>query len=1153
MACLGIQRAIGGNKAVPGYGFEKNAYINLSSLLYFVKKSARFDMTPTRKRCCFRSSTNTAFRSLLWVAVMAWLAPWSFAERDSLHLGTGADGALTVSTSGLVVNAYAKVTAALAVGDTAVTVAATTGFASGQLVLVYQATGMTPVPASGVQTQVDLTSSSVGRFELARITSLSATTINLTAPLVNSYAANVTQLVRVPEYTTVTINAGRSMSAGLWDGSKGGVLAFLATGAITNNGVISADARGFRGGVSVDDLSGTTGSSGLDEPAAAGAQKGEGIAVTRYGATNTGRGNVANGAGGGVAAWAGGGGGKGGNSSQTDGNRPVGGLGGASVTYGLLDHALLGGGAGAGHSMNGTGAFGGTGGGLIFVRAASLTGTGIVRANGGAGGNSSGEAASGGGAGGMVLMRLTGSGSSSAQVLANGGLGGSASSLDVGPGGGGGGGRIYFQSSSATPSTMTTNGGNPGTQADSAALGGANYGATAGAAGTVTTSTTAFSTPAVPVTTAPANGATIGTVTPTYSGTAATGLKVHLLVDGTEIGVPVADGTGNFSFTQPSALAVGSHNITAYAEDTPQATFSVVSTASTFTVAAAPTVTAISPTSGSTAGGTSVTITGANFLAGATVNIGGTAATNVTVVDGTTITCTTPAGTAGAASVQVTTGGGTNATNSLFSYVSPVPVLVSTSPANNAVGVAPNTSIVLTFDKNIVFATGQIQLVDVTDGTDTRIFERTMTPFFSEYVEGSGFNSALEIYNPNPTPITLSGSLRVYQNGFTFIAQQITLSNTIPAKGVYVLVSNQASPALLAHANSTWTGLQGVNGNDAIEFLNGGVLVDSIGQVGNNPVGGGWGSGSTSTLDHTLRRKPSVTTGRKTSNTAFNPATEWDGFAIDTFGDLGAHTMNDPYVTNGTTLTLTPSSNLIIGHTYSVQYASGVITATDSTPASALTAGQANFTVGGSPTISNVTSTTADGSYTVGAATIPITVSFSSSVTVTGAPTLALNSGGTATYASGSPGTDLIFNYTVGATQNSADLDYTGTGALTLAGGTINAATGGAAATLTLPSPGAAGSLGFNKAIVIDTTAPTILSINRQTPSAQITGSATVTFLVTYSENVVGVTTNSFAVIPANGSNIVGTVTGVSGTGNTRDVTVHIDSGTGDFRLRGVN
>jgi hypothetical protein len=69
----------------------------------------------------------------------------------------------------------------------------------------------------------------------------------------------------------------------------------------------------------------------------------------------------------------------------------------------------------------------------------------------------------------------------------------------------------------------------------------------------------------------------------------------------------------------------------------------------------APTVSGITPTSGSYLGGTSVTaLAGTGFLAGATVTFGGSAATSVTVVSSTQITCTTPAHTAGAVNVVVT-------------------------------------------------------------------------------------------------------------------------------------------------------------------------------------------------------------------------------------------------------------------------------------------------------------------------------------------------------------------------------------------------------------------------------------------------------------------------------------------------------------------
>ena len=72
-----------------------------------------------------------------------------------------------------------------------------------------------------------------------------------------------------------------------------------------------------------------------------------------------------------------------------------------------------------------------------------------------------------------------------------------------------------------------------------------------------------------------------------------------------------------------------------------------------FTYMSAPTINSVSPSSGPTAGGTHVTISGANFVNGATVNIGGKAATGVTVVSSTSITATTPSGTAGAQNVVV--------------------------------------------------------------------------------------------------------------------------------------------------------------------------------------------------------------------------------------------------------------------------------------------------------------------------------------------------------------------------------------------------------------------------------------------------------------------------------------------------------------------
>jgi hypothetical protein len=122
-----------------------------------------------------------------------------------------------------------------------------------------------------------------------------------------------------------------------------------------------------------------------------------------------------------------------------------------------------------------------------------------------------------------------------------------------------------------------------------------------------------------------------------------------------------------------------------------------------------------------------------------------------------------------------------------------------------------------------------------------------------------------------------------------------------------------------------------------------------------------------------------------------------------------------------------------------------------------------------------VTSTTADGIYGIGA-TIVITVGWSKAVVVTGTPQLALNSGGTASYSSGSGTSTLTFTYTVAAGENSSKLDYTSTTALSLNGGTIfDTVTNPNAANLTLPAPGAAGSLSANKNIQIDTVRPTVM------------------------------------------------------------------------------
>jgi len=82
-------------------------------------------------------------------------------------------------------------------------------------------------------------------------------------------------------------------------------------------------------------------------------------------------------------------------------------------------------------------------------------------------------------------------------------------------------------------------------------------------------------------------------------------------------------------------------------------------------------VTDVSPTAGTIAGGTQITITGLSFQNGATVTVGGSVATNVNVVSATTIAATTPAHVAGSVDVIVTSGGTTVTKNSGFLYFDP--------------------------------------------------------------------------------------------------------------------------------------------------------------------------------------------------------------------------------------------------------------------------------------------------------------------------------------------------------------------------------------------------------------------------------------------------------------------------------------------------
>jgi len=163
------------------------------------------------------------------------------------------------------------------------------------------------------------------------------------------------------------------------------------------------------------------------------------------------------------------------------------------------------------------------------------------------------------------------------------------------------------------------------------------------------------------------------------------------------------------------------------------------------------------------------------------------------------------------------------------------------------------------------------------------------TLLFSEYVEGSSYNKALEIYNTG-TAIdfsTDSYSIDIYINGATTPRYSIDLSGVIGTQGTYIIAHSDADTSILGLADLL-SGSMNFNGDDAIVLVHNGSIVDRIGQVGIDP-GAEWGSGLTSTQDNTLRRNTDILLGDVDAFSLFDPSLQWSGFAVNDFSGLGSH------------------------------------------------------------------------------------------------------------------------------------------------------------------------------------------------------------------------------------------------------------------------
>jgi hypothetical protein len=171
--------------------------------------------------------------------------------------------------------------------------------------------------------------------------------------------------------------------------------------------------------------------------------------------------------------------------------------------------------------------------------------------------------------------------------------------------------------------------------------------------------------------------------------------------------------------------------------------------------------------------------------------------------------------------------------------------------------------------------------------------------FFSEYLEGTGSNKALEIFNPTLQPVDLTGyTVMTYNNGATTPNSTLDLAGVIAPYGTYVIAfaggaggpgGGQPDAALLASSNIT-SNVANYNGNDAIELRHNNEVIDVIGVVGEDPGNNqGWVVGNGSTINNDLVRKISV---QSPTNIWAISADQWDVYGPADYSHLGSHQFN---------------------------------------------------------------------------------------------------------------------------------------------------------------------------------------------------------------------------------------------------------------------
>jgi hypothetical protein len=391
----------------------------------------------------------------------------------------------------------------------------------------------------------------------------------------------------------------------------------------------------------------------------------------------------------------------------------------------------------------------------------------------------------------------------------------------------------------------------------------------------------------------------------------------------------------------------------------------------------------------------------------------------------------------------------------------------------------------------------------------------TLTVNFSEnvFVSTTGGTPTLSLNDGGLATYTGGNGTSALTFSYTVSAGQSTSDLTVTGLNL--------NGATIADAAANATVLSGANTNPA-----GALLVDTsaptVSSVTASPASGTLIAGSVVMLTVNFSENVAVNTTGGTPTLTLSDG----GTATYTGGSgTGALTFSHTVAAGQSTADLTVSAfNLNGGTIADLAGNTAVVTGAVTNPAGVLVVD------GIAPTVNSIATsgtgiTSGTGLLNAGKV-VTLTVNFSDNVTVTttgGTPTLTLDDGGTATYASGSGTSALAFNYTVAAGQNTPDLTVT---ALNVNGGTIKD-TAGNTAVVSGAATNPAGTL------QIDTAASTVNSV--ATSGAGITsGSGTVgvgsvvTLTVTFSENVVVTTTGGTPTLTLNDG---GTATYASGSG----------------------